>query len=155
MDQKPAIQKYWRAYVNSRSPEQSDDVAYSAWAFGNTPEMADRLGDLVIQGLKIATASLAWAYDVDEDPSPEIGDLSIILDGKGEPLCIIETTDVEILPFNRVTEKHAYEEGEGDRSLTYWREAHWTFFTEECKRINREPSAEMPIVCERFRVIYA
>jgi len=156
MTESPAVRDYWRSYLASRKPELStQDLEYSAWEFGNTAEMADDLGDLVKRGVKIATASLAWAYQADGEPYPEVGELSIILDGRGDPMCIIETTDVEVLAFNAVDEKHAYEEGEGDRSLDYWREVHWAFFAEECKSIGREPTEDMSVVCERFRLIYS
>ncbi|NOR89124.1 MAG: ASCH domain-containing protein [Anaerolineales bacterium] len=156
MAENPAGRDYWRSYLDSRKPELStQDLEYEAWAFGNTAEMADDLGGLVKRGVKIATASLAWAYQADGEPYPEVGDMSIILDGRGDPICIIETTDVEIIAFNDVGERHAYEEGEGDRSLDYWREVHWAFFAEECKTIDREPTEDMPVVCERFRLIYS
>lgn len=151
-----AVRNYWITYLDSlRSDPPLQDLAYTAWAFGRTSEMADNLGDLVKRGVKIATASLAWAYEADGEPYPEIGDMSIILDGRGDPMCIIETTDVEVIAFNAVGEKHAYEEGEGDRSLEYWREVHWAFFAEECKAIGREPAGDMTVVCERFRLIYS
>ncbi len=156
MAESPAVRDYWRSYLDSRKPELSTQgLEYAAWAFGNTSEMADDLGGLVKRGVKIATASLAWAYQADGEPYPEVGELSIILDGRGDPMCIIETTDVEVLAFNAVGEKHAYEEGEGDRSLDYWREVHWAFFAEECKTIGREPTEDMPVFCERFRLIYS
>ena len=156
MGEKPAVRDYWRSYLDSLKPERSSQgLKYEAWAFGNTPEMADDLGDLVKRGVKIATASLAWVYQAEGEPHPEVGDISIILDGRSDPICIIETTDVEVMAFNAVGEKHAYEEGEGDRSLDYWREVHWAFFAEECKSIGREPTEDMPVVCERFRLIYS
>ncbi len=156
MTERSAVRDYWRTYLNSlRTGQPRQDLEYEAWAFGNTSEMADDLGDLVKRGVKVATASLAWAYEAEGESFPEPGDLSIILDGLGEPLCIIETTDVEVIAFNEVGEKHAYEEGEGDRSLDYWRKVHWAFFTEECQSIGREPAQDMPVVCERFRLIYS
>jgi uncharacterized protein YhfF len=156
MAESPAVRDYWRSYLDSRKPELStQDLEYTAWAFGNTSEMADNLGGLVKRGVKIATASLAWAYQAEGEPYPEVGDISIILDGRGDPMCIIETTDVEVLAFNAVGERHAFEEGEGDRSLDYWREVHWAFFAEECNSISREPAGDMPVVCERFRLIYS
>jgi len=156
MGEEPAIRDYWRSYLDSLEPELSiKDLKYEAWAFGRTSEMADDLGNLVKRGVKIATASLAWAYQAEGEPYPEAGDISIILDGRGDPMCIIETTDVEVIAFNAVGEIHAYEEGEGDRSLDYWREVHWAFFAEECKSIGREPTEDMPVVCERFRLIYS
>ena len=156
MGEEPAVRDYWRSYLDSRKPELSTKgLEYEAWAFGNTSEMADDLGDLVKRGVKIATASLAWAYQAEGEPYPEVGELSIILDGRGDPICIVETTDVEVIAFNAVGEKHAFEEGEGDRSLDYWREVHWAFFAEECNSISREPAGDMPVVCERFRLVYS
>ena len=60
---------------------------------------------------------------------------------------------VEVVPFDEVDEEHAYLEGEGDRSLEYWREVHERFFTEHATH-DRGFATDMPIVCERFRVAY-
>ena len=46
------------------------------------------------------------------------------------------------------------EEGEGDRSLEYWRQAHWNYFSPICTALGREASEDMPLVCERFRLVY-
>jgi uncharacterized protein YhfF len=83
-----------------------------------------------------------------------VGDLSIIANWDGDPLCVVETTEVTITQFDQVSPQFAYDEGEGDRSLDYWRRVHWAFFAEECADIGREPAHNMPVVCERFRVIY-
>src|SRR5512138_3016035 len=37
-------------------------------------------------------------------PLPEIGALGVVTDWRGAPLCVIETTHVEIVPFDRVEE---------------------------------------------------
>lgn len=81
------------------------------------------------------------------------GELSIVLDGAGLPLWIIETTQLRIVPYDQVDTGFAYDEGEGDRSLTYRREAHWRFFSRTCRAINREVLPSMPLVCERFKVV--
>jgi len=132
MGEEPAVRDYWATYLGSLRPDPPiQDLDYTAWAFGNTSEMADNLGGLVKRGVKIATASLAWAYQAEGEPYPEVGELSIILDGRGDPMCIIETTDIEIIAFIDVVE------------------------VEECKSIGREPTEDMPVVCERFRLIYS
>jgi uncharacterized protein YhfF len=61
---------------------------------------------------------------------------------------------VTTVPFEAVTESFAAAEGEGDKSLRYWRKAHWSYFSRECQRLGKEPSCRMPVVCERFEVIY-
>ena len=45
---------------------------------------------------------------------PAIGGLSVATDWGGTPLCVIETTHVEIVPFDRVDKGFAATEGEGD-----------------------------------------
>jgi uncharacterized protein YhfF len=77
------------------------------------------------------------------------------LDGRGQPICIIQTTELEVKAFNEVGEEHAYLEGEGDRSLKSWREVHWKFFSEECSNIGRVPDLKMPVFCERFSLVFA
>jgi uncharacterized protein YhfF/dihydrofolate reductase len=151
-----SVEVFWHSYLESL-PE--DDPARSrgmpmAWGFGDGPEMADELGGLVYRGTKTATCSSLWEIEHDGEPVPRPGDLSIILDGRGDPLCIIETTEVEVMPFNAVDAGFAHDEGEGDRSLTYWRAAHWRFFSRTLAAIGRTPDETMPLVCERFRVVW-
>ena len=95
-----------------------------------------------------------WEWEADDDPLPEVGLKTIVLNGDMQPLCIIETTEVTMRPYNQVNAQFAFEEGEGDRSLEYWREAHWHFFSRSLPKIGKEPTQEMPLVCERFKVIY-
>ena len=40
------------------------------------------------------------------------------------------------------------------RALSYWKQAHWAFFTRECERLGRSPNPDMPVVCEQFEVVY-
>ncbi len=148
------IAAFWDDFLRNLPEGMTPPAAYQAWSFGDRPEMADALGALVMDGIKTATGSLLWAYEAEGEPVPEPGDYSIVLDGRGEPLGIIQNTSVVILPFDLVDEEHAYLEGEGDRSLAYWREGHWRFFGRECDALGREPDQKMPVVCERFTLIY-
>ena len=149
------IVAFWWSYLKStgQSPENADESP-EAWAFGDDPKMADDLGRMVADGIKTSTCSLLWEYDRNDEALPEEGDLSIILDGSGQPLCLVESTEVRIRAYDDVDARFAYDEGEGDRSLSYWRDAHWRFFGRVCRALGRTPSHTMPLVCERFRVIY-
>lgn len=149
------VEDFWRAYL-STLPEGSSarDEGYEAWSFGDGPEMADELGGLVLAGRKTATCSALWELEAEGEPAARPGEKTVILDGDDEPLCVIETTEVEIRRFDEVDKRFARDEGEGDRSLAYWREAHRRFFAGTLPEIGRRFSEEMPLVCERFRVIY-
>jgi uncharacterized protein YhfF len=147
---------FWQAYVNTLPPDhpaRSRPVP-PAWGFGDSAALADELGDLVCRGVKTATCTLVWEFEVKGEAIPQPGELNIILDGAGQPLCIIETTGVEIKPYNAVEPAFAHAEGEGDRSLAYWRDAHWRYFSRVCPKIGRAVSEDMPLVCEHFRVVW-
>ena len=79
----------------------------------------------------------------------------MILDSKGLPHCITRITKVEITRFRDISSEYAFIEGEGDKSLTYWKDAHRTVFSREC----REDAGiafheDMECVCEYFDVVY-
>ncbi len=150
------IEGYWQAYLDTL-PEDSPvrGESYIAEGFGDGPELADRLGALVVGETKTATCSALWECEAEGDSIVSVGQKTIILDGDGDPLCIIETTEVEIRAYDEVDARFAAEEGEGDLSLEYWREAHWNFFSRTLPRIAREPCLDMPLVCERFRVVHS
>lgn len=150
------IEEYWRSYLATLPPDEDNrPVKYEAWEFGNSPEMADKLGELVRAGIKTATASLGWWYEQEGEPYPQVGGYSVILDGQGNPMCIIQTTELTMCPFDEVDADHAYQEGEGDRSLAHWREVHWKFFSKECLELNRAPDEKMPVLCEKFTLVNA
>ncbi|HAX69535.1 MAG TPA: ASCH domain-containing protein, partial [Anaerolineae bacterium] len=56
--------------------------------------------------------------------------------------------------YNEVDADFARDEGEEDLSLESWRAGHKRFFTRTLAEIGREFSEDMPLICERFRVIY-
>lgn len=193
-----SIEAFWEQarFQHPELPQEPVD----AWAFGATPEMADELLALVLEGTKSATASSLWDYQAEGEELPRVGQFDIVLDGAGSPAAIIETIAVDIVPFNEVSAEHAFEEGEGDRSLAYWREVHESFWrtygapppqsvesSEIARVLGRSSSVEqapssvlhmegvgegnsirqdtdasipcgfaenMPVVCERFRLLY-
>ncbi len=148
-------EKFWQNYLETLpadSPVRGEGYVAEGW--GDSPRLADELGALIAAGTKTAACSALWEYEAEGEPLPEVGVKTIVLDGSGDPVCIIETTEVEIRPFDEVHARFAFEEGEGDRSLEYWREAHWRFFSRTLPNVGKEPTMDMPLVCERFRVIY-
>lgn len=147
------IKQFWEAFQVDIGVDASSRF-YEVFHFDDNEESANALGDLVLRGKKRATASLLWENEVNNKPIPKIGDLSVVTNWQQQPLCIIETTQVDIVPYEAVSDAFAAVEGEGDGSLRYWRKAHWAYFYRECQRLGMEPSLNMPIICERFKVVY-
>ncbi len=131
-------------------PTTLEVVPPPAWSFGSSPEQADELLALVLDGTKTATSSALVEYEAENEPLPEAGALGIVLDGAGHPRVLIETTEVSVVAFDDVDAEHAHLEGEGDRSLSTWREIHRDFFA-----IDGQPvEGSTQIVLERFRIVY-
>ncbi|MBS4206852.1 ASCH domain-containing protein [Bacillus sp. FJAT-50079] len=143
-----ASQIYWEEFWQAQGQEKPKSV--SAWQFGVNP---DNLAQLVIDGIKSATCSGLIFYEIENVPLPSIEDYSIILNSKDEPLAMIKTVDVKIMPMNEVPEEFAFAEGEGDRTYQYWKEAHEKFFTDELSRHGLTFSDDMILVCERFTLV--
>jgi uncharacterized protein YhfF len=150
-----SIEAYWQEFLSTLphdSPYQGKTYVAEGW--GDSPALADELGSLIVQGTKTATCSALWESEAEGNPLPQAGLITIALDERGEPLCIVETFEVTIRKYNAVDADFARDEGEGDLSLNYWRQAHKNYFSRVLKKIDKEFSEEMPLVCERFRVIH-
>ena len=153
MDVPVNILPFWKKYEAAVDQEASSRFC-EAYYFDDNEETANALGDQVLQGRKQATAGLLWDFEVNNKPIPKVGDLNVITNWQQEPLCVIETIQVDIVPYEEVSKEFAAVEGEGDGSLRFWRELHWSYFSRECERLGKEPTRSMQVVCERFRLVY-
>lgn len=151
MSDDTTIRTFWEAYLETLEEDHPHKVQAvpEAWSFGDDSEMADELGRLVQLGVKTATCCRYLGENLVEEAGP-----SVIVDGRGQPLCVVETVEVTVRRFRDVDAQFAWDEGEGDRSLAHWRDAHWRFFTREATREGYEVSEEMLLQCERYRVLY-
>ena len=154
MNNTEKIKRLWQDFLDSLPEDANKPDKYEVWYFCDNEKDADELAGLVMDGVKTATCAMIWEYEADGDELPVAGDYGIITKWAGEPVCIVKTTDVQIKAFNEVDKQHAYREGEGDRSLAYWRKIHWEVFSRYCAKMNREPEETMPLVCEKFEVIF-
>lgn len=142
-------QQMWQNFI-ATYPEYQDKT-YQAWSYGVEP---NELARLTVENTKTATASAFEEYALENEALPEEGELNIILDANEETVCITKTTKVSVVPFSEVSKEHAYKEGEGDRSLHYWRDVHKTFFEDSYIKSRLTFHEHIPVVCEEFKVIY-
>ena len=126
----------WQDFI-SKFP-QYKGKSYDTFTFGDKPE---ELLQLVLIGQKTATCCIYRGTSLGN-----VGDISIILDSNNNAHAVIETTNINIVPFNQVTSDFAAKEGEGDKSLDAWRQIHLDFWG--------DIPMDTPIECEEFRVLY-
>ncbi|HHG7410961.1 TPA: ASCH domain-containing protein [Streptococcus pneumoniae] len=139
-------QEMWNKYkqINPSIGDEIDD-----WAFGVEPDL---LADLVFKGEK--TASAYDLYVLEDEPLPQVGTFDVILDSQNQAVCIVEITKVSVKPFNRVSADHAYKEGEGNKTLVYWRQVHEDFFRDCLGEVGLTFTPESKVVLEEFRKVY-
>lgn len=144
-------EEFWKRFL--RETGRGEDAScYEVFAFAEG-ETADELAELTLAGRKRATTSCYEAYRAEGEALPERGELSVVTDGKGMPKCVIETTEVTVLPFGEVTWALCSREGE-DECIETWRETHRRIFTEEGRRLGYDFTDETRVVFEDFRVIW-
>lgn len=143
-------EQMWKDYCEKENIDINTE--YEAWQFGAA---ANNLAALVMIGAKTATASSYERYQLEDEPAPEVGEYSVILDANEEALCIIKDIKVEAIPYKEVSSEQAYKEGEGDRTLEYWRSVHWPFFQEEHEECGVPFTEESRVLCEEFELVHS
>ena len=101
------LEEYWQSYIEKCPNISSTSESYEAHQFGDSSALADKLGALILKGVKTATCSALWEWEAEEIALPKVGSKTIVLDGDNNPLCIIETVDVEIRAFCKVDTQFA------------------------------------------------
>lgn len=123
--------------------------------FGDTIELGNELLKLVLSGDKRATCELKIWFDNHDEPLPEPGDHWIITNGYGDPKSIIRTTQVDILPVKEIDAQFALEEGEGDKSLKWWKTAHDAYYERQATQDGFTYDDCMLCVAERFELVWS
>ncbi|WP_434362348.1 ASCH domain-containing protein [Parasalinivibrio latis] len=152
----PLAHQYLNRYLSTVTTSHKQRyTSFSADYFCADEYNANLCAQLVLDGKKTATCSMKYWYKEGGEKMPVVGHLQVITDYLGNPFCIIETTEVSECCFSDVTPEFAAAEGEGDLSLSWWRKAHWDFFSKECKAEGIEPTEDMVLVLEKFKVVYS
>ena len=124
---------------------------FLAMNIGGTAKSADDGAALILEGAKTATSSPLWDYP--DGCLPFVGALSVLLDGRGRPAAIVETTGVETIRFRNVTEVMARSYGEGERTLAWWRRVIGGWYRDKAAREGQAFSEEDEILWEWIGVV--
>lgn len=148
-----SVPAMWFSFV-AENIEHSHTSMPESFYMGTNQEHADTCAMLIKAGLKTASSGALASYLHYQVPVPAEGDLAIITNWEGEAQCIIQTTTVDIVPFNEVTDDYAVKEGEGDQSLSHWKKEHWNFFSQDLATFGELPEEDMMVICEEFEIIF-
>lgn len=140
-------QDFFNQYLSTLTPEERSSIPQiTAEFFCNDEYHTNECARLINQGIKRASCSLKMAYEIENQPLPQVGRITVVLNWAKEPVCIIKLIKVSICPFNQVSEEFAKLEGEGDLSYAWWRENHIQFFNQFAQAIGCEFSEQSELV---------
>jgi len=145
------VQRFWDAYAASA---RVGVETFAVVRFGDSADLADELATQVEVGEKRATTTLLRDFTKLDKPLPKPGDLSVVIDGKNAPRCIVQTLQVDVKALRDVDESFAWDEGGGDRSLEWWRSAHARYFKRQGAREGFAVDDCAELVLERFEVVW-
>ena len=86
-------EELWEAFIRENHLQVCE---YDTWAFG---VQADYLAQLVVSGMKTATSSAYSLYEIENEPLPQAGAYSVVLDSCSKAVCVIQTKKVTIAPM--------------------------------------------------------
>ena len=119
----------------------TDWQSLEQFSFGDGPELAEELAELVLAGKKRVTC-----WSASEGPKTEGGKRWVMLDGSGDPVTVIEMIELTQRRFDEVDDASAFDEG--DCTLASWRRAYRSCFGREGTF-----TPDMLLYCERFRLV--
>ncbi len=147
------IADFWKKFLIEH-PHNPVKKIPEAYYFCDNEKDANECADLVVNKIKRATATSLWWFKKNNTPLPKAGDQAIITDWKGTPRAIIETIKIFPTPYKQVTPEFAATEGEGDKSLEFWKKVHKAYYQREMKPYGDKFDESMIIICEYFKTIY-
>lgn len=146
------VTEFWSAYC--RASKLSGSTPYQAWYFGDSPQLARELVELVLHGPKRATAGLGFVADALPHTAAVPDGYSVVTEIDGTPRAVLRTTGLERRKFSEVDAAFAWDEGEGDRTLDDWKRGHWRYFSRECESLGRIMTEDAEVCLERFELLY-
>ena len=147
----PAARAFWETYVDSEiGAGHPAPHLYDTMMIGGDAASADIGAQLILSGRKTTTSALPSDFGGAGQRPPRPGDLSLVLDGRGDPVCIVRTVSVKTQPFRNVDEAFAWDYGEWDGTLATWRDRMLAYYAD---RLMEDP-LDTPLVCERFTRVW-
>lgn len=122
--------------------------------FGGSAAMANVIVPLILTGQKTGTFALASEFESDPAAAPRVGDDYVVTWFEGPPALLYRVTEVQLVPFEGISDEHVQVEGPNARNVEAWRRIHWDYWGGMLRRQGREPSMTMPVIFHRFKVLY-
>ena len=144
--------EFWEKYAReSRLGDEAKyagDFGFEAKGFFGTERLA-----ALLAGKKTAAFFSYATFAVDNEELPVSDERYIVRGADGEPLCVIRTTRVQVIPYDQVSWELAQREGE-DSSIEEWRDRTRENLEEEGAVVGFDFAPDIRLVCVEFEVVF-
>ncbi|MCW2883122.1 MAG: hypothetical protein JWQ95_7222 [Sphaerisporangium sp.] len=134
-----------------------NDLPLAEFAFPGP--LRDQLVAAILSGAKTSTSGLVLGYERENEPLPQVGQQSAVVDSEGRRVAVIEITEVRVIRLADVDLQHALDEGEGFKSVAEWRAEHERFWhSAEVREELGDPDftvdEDTQVLAQRFRLVH-
>lgn len=148
-----SAERMWRKFLEMWFTNELGEDEFNYYCFQFSRD-ADGLSELVKRGIKKATVNLVLSCENKNIIYPKIGDYNIVLDSKDEAVCVVKIIKVEKRKYSDVDEQFAILEGEGDKTLLYWRKVHEEKFKKLLEEHHQKFDCNLDLYLVRFKLMY-
>jgi uncharacterized protein YhfF len=146
------IESFWQAA--RRAVPSLPASGYKVRTFGRSADMSEVLIALIASGQKTGTFALEEEYRREPGLRPSVGDHFVVTAFEGQPALVYRITEVETVPFGGIGPAHVAVEGPNARQVEIWRQIHWPYWGGILREWGQEPSEDMPVVFQKFELLY-
>ena len=145
--------EFWKQYLKDTNQKEEDAVFSGELVFEDEGMTGQTQLSMVLSGAKTAMFTPLETIEINMEKVPVAGEVYVVLDTEEEPRCLIELTDVKIIPLNEISWELAQKDGE-DENMQDWQDKMKEFLEEEADLCGFEAKADSKIVCEVFKLVY-
>ena len=147
-----SIEDYWKRFLKETNRPQQCPYA-GEMEFADNKEDSIYFLSQILSGQKQANFTTLKSFEIDMESLPKKGFYSILVDYLENPVGVIETVDVLIVPFNQITQEMAMWDGSSS-SLEEWRAFKKEEFIYDGQVMGYEFDESMPVVIDKFNLVW-
>lgn len=145
-----SAQRLWENFIKEN--DELREYPYHIWKFADDSEYRKNIIARIFDGEVCGESYSVNFFEANSQPLPEIGTYNIVCDMTGQAYFIVKTVAVIPCCFGQVTP--ALARMEGCSSVQQWRRFNERKYRGLCDRMEAVFSEELPLIFERFEIVY-
>lgn len=145
-----SAKEMWQAFTADK--EELKDYPYKLWKFSDEGEYRKNIIARILDGDVQGESYSIDFFDANSQPLPQVGQYNVVCDMNRQAYAIVKTVEVSAARYGDVTTELA--RLEGCSTISQWRRFNENKYRSLCDRMDIVFSKELPLIFERFEVVY-